>query len=71
MRSDAFYIILEDGESCPHPGCTNHISHPCETCGRFGAEGVAVFKRVIPGGTSLTPFTDALRAAMDREKKEG
>lgn len=25
-----------DGESCPHPGCLSHISHPCEGCGRIG-----------------------------------
>ena len=28
-----------DGEPCNHPGCRNHISHPCEVCGRIGARG--------------------------------
>ena len=26
---------LKDGESCGHTGCLNHISHPCEYCGRI------------------------------------
>lgn len=25
---------LKDGEPCDHPGCLNHVSHPCEGCGR-------------------------------------
>jgi NTP pyrophosphatase (non-canonical NTP hydrolase) len=25
----------QDGVPCPHPGCLNHISHPCEGCGRI------------------------------------
>jgi hypothetical protein len=25
---------LRDGEPCGHPGCLQHISHPCEGCGR-------------------------------------
>lgn len=23
------------GESCGHPGCLSHVSHPCEGCGRI------------------------------------
>lgn len=26
---------LPDGQSCGHPGCLNHRSHPCEVCGRI------------------------------------
>ena len=25
----------EDGEPCRHPGCLQHIRHPCEGCGRI------------------------------------
>jgi hypothetical protein len=31
--------LLKDGEPCDHPGCQNHISHPCEKCGRIAAKG--------------------------------
>lgn len=24
----------KDGEPCGHPGCLNHVTHPCEGCGR-------------------------------------
>lgn len=27
--------VYEDGKSCGHPGCLNHVSHPCEGCGRI------------------------------------
>lgn len=27
--------MLRDGEPCKHRGCLNHISHPCEGCGRI------------------------------------
>jgi hypothetical protein len=26
---------FKDGQPCSHPGCLNHISHPCEICGRI------------------------------------
>jgi DNA-directed RNA polymerase subunit RPC12/RpoP len=26
----------KDGQPCDHPGCLNHITHPCESCGRIG-----------------------------------
>ncbi len=25
---------LENGVPCNHPGCLNHVTHPCERCGR-------------------------------------
>ena len=31
---------LRDGEPCSPRGCLNHISHPCEGCGRIGGMGV-------------------------------
>lgn len=27
-------------QPCEHKGCLNHISHPCEGCGRIGGDGV-------------------------------
>ena len=29
---------LKPGEPCSHPGCCNHITHPCEGCGRVGCQ---------------------------------
>lgn len=28
--------IFEEDISCGHTGCLNHITHPCENCGRIG-----------------------------------
>ncbi len=32
-------VTYHDGEPCDHPGCKNHVSHPCENCGRIMAQG--------------------------------
>jgi len=29
---------FEDYEPCNHPGCLNHFTHPCESCGRIGGK---------------------------------
>jgi hypothetical protein len=29
---------LPDGVPCKHPGCLNHVSHPCECCGRVAGK---------------------------------
>jgi len=29
---------LMNGEPCDHPGCSGHISHPCEACGRVACK---------------------------------
>jgi hypothetical protein len=34
-------IEYADGEPCDHVGCRNHVSHPCENCGRIQAKGIA------------------------------
>lgn len=36
--------VLESGTPCDHPGCKQHVSHPCETCGRKAAFGRAVIR---------------------------
>lgn len=35
-KTDAQRRALRDGEPCDHTGCLNHISHPCDGCGRVG-----------------------------------
>ena len=27
---------VKNGEPCRHPGCLQHLTHPCEVCGRIG-----------------------------------
>ena len=34
---------MRDGEPCSHRGCLNHISHPCEVCGRIGGQRTVEF----------------------------
>ena len=33
-----FAKTVEPGEPCDHPGCLNHVTHPCEGCGRVAGE---------------------------------
>jgi hypothetical protein len=35
---DHYLERLEDGEPCFHPGCLNHVTHPCEGCGRIAGK---------------------------------
>ncbi len=32
-------ILFEDGQPCKHNACLNHLSHPCEGCGRIAGSG--------------------------------
>lgn len=34
-------VKLKSGEPCTHKGCLNHVSHPCEVCGRVAGQGEA------------------------------
>lgn len=36
-------VTVHEGEPCIHPGCLQHISHPCEVCHRVAGKGVAVY----------------------------
>lgn len=29
-----------EGQPCEHTGCLNHLTHPCEGCGRIGGKGI-------------------------------
>jgi len=42
MRIGKDWTIWKDGQPCNHPGCRNHISHPCEGCGRQLARGQVI-----------------------------
>ena len=34
-------VMFGNNVPCPNPGCRNHVTHPCEMCGRRWAQGVA------------------------------
>jgi len=34
---------MREGEPCSHRGCLNHITHPCEVCGRIGGRYILDF----------------------------
>lgn len=36
-------VIVHEGEPCMHPGCLQHLTHPCEVCHRVGGKGAAVY----------------------------
>ena len=36
MHHPKTHAVIYEGEPCGHPGCLNHITHPCEGCGRKG-----------------------------------
>ncbi len=29
----------DEQKPCSHPGCLQHVSHPCEGCGRIAGKG--------------------------------
>lgn len=31
-------VPLSYDERCKHPGCTHHVTHPCEECGKIGGK---------------------------------
>lgn len=32
-------VMFGDGVPCPNPGCSGHMTHPCEMCGRVACRG--------------------------------
>jgi hypothetical protein len=46
-NDENFVTYYLDGEECSI-GCKNHISHPCEKCGRKGARGQSGLVRYFP-----------------------
>lgn len=40
-------MVYQDGVACNHPGCLNHVSHPCEGCGRVSGKGNVIIPKHI------------------------
>ena len=54
---------LKSGVPCPHRGCLQHLTHPCEMCGRIGGVSLALDAwRVYEG----VPAGDILKAMLAR-----
>ena len=62
-RSGIF--TLKDGEPCSHPGCLNHITHPCEGCGRIGGRMPILICRKC-GGKTNTAVCDYRNSKDDK-----
>lgn len=57
------------GEPCSHHGCLNHISHPCEGCGRIAGIRLPTIPEIVCGIRSMIKppkyeLTDAEAAAL-------
>ena len=39
------HIQYKDGQPCSHSGCLNHVTQPCEVCGRKSARGTAMIAK--------------------------
>jgi hypothetical protein len=37
---DTREILFDRYQPCDHMGCLSHVSHPCESCGRVGGDGI-------------------------------
>ena len=48
--------MLKDHEPCSHKGCLNHITHPCEGCGRISG-----IKKDLKNKTKGESITDLLK----------
>jgi hypothetical protein len=40
------YVVLS-GQPCHHFGCLQHLSHPCEVCGRIGGNGQVTVRNPV------------------------
>ena len=40
-------VTVSEGQPCNHTGCSLHISHPCEVCGRIAMRGTAEYDPTI------------------------
>jgi hypothetical protein len=61
---------LWDSEPCSHPGCLNHVTHPCEGCGRIAGKArptpLAVLERWLENWPDEEDLAFA-RGQLDRD----
>lgn len=54
----------KDGEPCGYPGCLNHVSHPCEGCGRIGGKSLWEMPNNIKQALSESLGFESLAAVL-------
>lgn len=64
MLTQAQYDALKtwpDGVACGHPGCLNHLTHPCEKCGRISGQSACseAIREYQVKNEAPNAFTDA------------
>jgi hypothetical protein len=64
-RGEGFLYL--NGTPCDHTGYKNHLTHPCEVCGRVGAKGVAL----VPGWIAKLTVVEAHKRCGVKEEANG
>ena len=41
-------------KKCTHPGCANHVTHPCEECGRIAGEVPPIMDDIFEAAAAAT-----------------
>lgn len=59
---------LKDGEPCSHRGCLNHITHPCEGCGRIGGARVKERPSVLGVCKNCSPVFELSDPRINSDK---
>jgi hypothetical protein len=66
----------KDGIPCGHLGCVNHVTHPCEECGRIGGENPLpdidyheLLRKYGPEGCYM--IADELKRIANEDMQEG
>ncbi len=54
-------------DPCKHPGCHNHLTHPCEGCGRQG--GFASWETLL--NITRTDLSDCIAEIKQLQKRIG
>lgn len=62
---------MRDGEPCSHRGCLNHITHPCEGCGRIAGVSTKDYWNTLDAMKFLmeNPESNMIFICEQREKK--
>lgn len=60
-----FEPIYIDGKPCEHPGCMNHVTHPCENCHRIQAGQNHYYQELYHGTNEIFDKFDPKKLNSD------